>query len=68
MKPGRHLKIGAGSRLVLRERAWVELLACTTGSAVIGANARVVVVPDATPIEWVAKALEQINKEQQHHG
>lgn len=48
---GRHLKIGAGSRIVMRESVWDKLLARTTGSVKVGANAVVVIVPDTAPAD-----------------
>ena len=48
---GRHLKIGAGSRIVMRESVWKKLVARTTGSVKVGANAVVVIVPDDAPAD-----------------
>lgn len=44
---GRHLKIGAGAKLVIPQSRWDRLMRSITGHIKIGANAEVVVVPDA---------------------
>ena len=45
----RHLKIGPNAVVTMRESQWRALLKRTTGHVIIGANAKVRIVPEQIP-------------------
>jgi aspartate/glutamate racemase len=55
-----HLKISTGALVIMRESQWQALLERARGHIVIAAGARLIIIPDDTPHDWIKEVARHV--------